>query len=244
MASKEEMNSNRKTAIIVGVLFIVATVASILGSLVILGPILNAPNYLKSISVNETQVILGVLIDAVNSIAVIGIAVLLFPILKKHHESMALGYVGFRILESAILIIGTISLLSLVTLSQEYGQAAAPDAPYFQTLGDLLLAVSDWAQMLGAMIVFSLTALILNYLLYQSNLVPRFISVWGLIGAFLLLTAGLLALFGLGYLSPISVLLGLPLALNEMILAVWLIVKGFNSSAITSGSAKTDSNEL
>jgi hypothetical protein len=239
MTTIEEANSNRKTAIMVGLLFITATVASILGSLVILEPILNAPNYLVTVYENETQVILGVLIDAINSAAVIAIAVVLYPILKKQHESMALGYVGFRILESVILIVGTISLLSLVTLSQEYAQAAVPVAPYFQTLGDLLLAVSDWAQILGAMVVFGLTALILNYLLYQSKLVPRFISVWGFIGAILMLAAGLLAMFGLGYLSPITVLLGLPMALNEMVLAVWLIVKGFNSSAIASGFAKT-----
>lgn len=199
-----------------------------------MSPILSAPDYLIAVFDNQTQVIIGVLIDSINSAAVISIAVLLFPILKKQHEGMALGYVGFRILESAILIVGTISLLSLVTLSQEYAQAAAADASYFQTLGDLLLAASDWAQLLGAMIVFGLTALILNYLLYQSILVPRFISVWGLIGAILMLVAGLLAMFGLGYLSPITILLGLPLALNEMVLAVWLIVKGFNSAAIDS----------
>jgi hypothetical protein len=111
--------------------------------------------------------------------------------------------------------------------------------PKFQKVFADYLAVSDWAQILGAMVVFGLTALILNYLLYQSKLVPRFISVWGFIGAILMLAAGLLAMFGLGYLSPITVLLGLPMALNEMVLAVWLIVKGFNSSAIASGFAKT-----
>ena len=92
--------------------------------------------------------------------------------------------------------------------------------------------------MLGPMIVLSLTALILNYILYQSRLVPRFISVWGLIGAALMLAAGLLGMFGLSPFSTIVILLGLPLALNEMVLAVWLIVKGFNSSAIASASAK------
>jgi hypothetical protein len=234
MTTNEKTNSNRKTAIIVGVLFITATVASILGSLVILGPILDAPNYLNSVAENETQVIVGVLIDAINSVAVIAIAVMLFPILKKDHENAAIGYVGFRILESAILIIGSISILSVMTLSQEYAQAVAAETPYFQTLGDLLLAANDWAQMLGAMIVFSITALILNFSLYQSKLVPRFISIWGLLGAILMLAAGLLAMVSLGYLSPITVLLSLPLAINEMVLAVWLIVKGFDSSAITS----------
>jgi len=244
MTTKEEMNSNRKTARIVGVLFITATVASILATFGFLEPILNAPDYLISVSANETQWIIGVLIDAINSAAVVVIAVMLFPIFKKHNEALALGYVASRIIEAVILIVGHISLLLLLTLSQEYIKAGAPDVSYFQTLGTLLLAVYDWTFLLGPTIVLSLTALILNYILYQSRLVPRFISVWGLIGAPLMLAAGVLPMFGLvDPFSTISILLGLPLALNEMVLAVWLIVKGFNSSAIDSASAKTDINE-
>ncbi len=108
------------------------------------------------------------------------------------------------------------------------------DASYYQTLGTLLLIVYDWTLLLGIMIVFSLTALILNYLLYQSKLVPRWISGWGLIGAILLLVAGMLEIFGF---NPTEIL-SLPIALQEMVFAVWLIVKGFNSSAIASPSAK------
>jgi hypothetical protein len=238
MTAKGKKNLYRKTAITVGALLIVATVASILGSLVILSPILNAPDYLVEVAANENQMSLGILLELTNSIAVVLIAVLLFPIIKKYSGALAIGYVSFRTIESVILIVGSISLLSLLTLSQEYVQAALPDTPYFQALASVLVSVHDWTDLLGAMIVFSLTALILNYFLYQSNLVPRFISVWGLVGAVLMLAAGLFGLFGLGYLSPISILLGLPLALNEMVLAVWLIVKGFNSSAIASESAK------
>jgi hypothetical protein len=100
------------------------------------------------------------------------------------------------------------------------------------------LGVYGWTWLLGPMIVLSLTALILNYMLYQSRLVPRFISVWGLIGALLMLAAGLLGMFGLSRFSTITILLTLPLALNEMVLAVWLIVKGFNSSGFASESAE------
>jgi hypothetical protein len=230
------MNSNRKTAIIVGVLFITATVASMIEYIVILPPILNVPDYLVNVSANKTQWIIAVLFYLINCAAVVVIPIMLFPIFKKHNEALAVGYVGSRIIESVSLIVGAISLLSLLTLSQEYVQAAAPDASYFQTLGTLLLAVRDWSHLLGAMIVFSLTALVLNYLLYQSKLIPRFISVWGLIGAILLLAAGLLGMFGHSTSSTISIILTLPIGLNEMVLAVWLIVKGFSSSAIDSGS--------
>ncbi len=189
--------------------------------------------------------IIGVLFELINDAAVVGIAVMLFPILKKHSESIALGYVGFRIIEAVIIIVGAISLLLLLTLSQEFVIAGAPDASYFQTLGTLLLAARDWVFLLGPGIVFSLGALMFYYLLYQSKLIPRFLSVWGLIGAPLLLAdAGLLGMFGHSPFSTISIFLNLPIAVNEMVLAVWLIVKGFNSSAIASESAKTDINEV
>ena len=223
------MNSNRKTAIIVGVLFITATGASSLG-FVILDPILNAPDILVNASANITRVIIGVLLLLINCAAVVVIPVMLFPILKKHNEVLAVGYLGSRIIESVILIVGLISLLSLLTLSQESVQAAAPDSSYFQTLGTLLLAVYDWTLLLGIMIVFSLTALSLNYLLYQSELVPRWLSGWGLIGAILLLVAGLLEIFGF---NPTEIL-SLPIALQEMVFAVWLIIKGFNPTATAS----------
>ena len=238
------MNSNRKTAIIVGVLFIISTVAGIL-SAVFLEPILNAPDYLINVSANENQVINGALLELICAGAFLGIAVMMFPILKKYNENIALGYVVARILEAVPFVVGVISLLSLLTLSQEYVQAGTPDAPHYLPLSTLLLEVHDLTNLLGSMIIFSLTALILNYSLYQSKLVPRFISIWGLIGAPLMLTAGLLGMFGLfSPFSTISIFLALPLALNEMVLAVWLIVKGFNSSAIDSGSAKADINDI
>jgi hypothetical protein len=237
MSTTEKTYASKRIAIIVGLLFITATAASILGSLIILDPILTAPDYLLTVAENDTQLITGVLLELTNSIAVVIIAFLLFPILNKFGKALALGYVAFRIIESVVLIIGSVSLLALLTLSREYGLAEAADASYFQALGSLLIAVHEWTDMLGAMIFFGITALILNYLFYKSNLVPRFISVWGFLGAILILAAGLLGLYGLGYLSPISVLLALPLALNEMVLAVWLIVKGFNLAAGDSGPA-------
>jgi hypothetical protein len=226
------MNSNRKTAIIVGVLFITATVAGIL-SQVFLVSILNDPDYLINFSVNENQVITGALFDLVMAAAIFGIPVMLFPILKKHNEKIALGYLATRIFEAVPVIIGTISLLLVLTLSREFVIAGATAASYYQTVGTLLLAARDWTDLIGTQMVFSLTALILNYSLYKSKLVPRFISVWGLIGAPLILAAGVLGLFDIvSPFSTISIFLYLPIALQEMVFALWLIVKGFNPSAI------------
>ena len=230
------MDSNRKTAIIVGVLFIAATVGSSL-YYVILEPILNAPDYLVKVSENANQVIIGVLLYLIDNAAVVAIPIILFPILKKHNEALALGYVGSRIIESVTVIVGHISLLSLLTLSQEYVKSAATDASHFHALGALLLSVIDWSHLLSVEIVFAVTPLILNYLLFKSKLIPRFISVWGLIGAILLLAEGLLGMFGLGPTSEVSIF-SLLILVQEMVFAVWLIVKGFNPSAIASGSAK------
>ncbi len=235
------MNSYRKNAIIVGVLFITATVAGIL-SAVFSGSILDAPDYLIKVSANESQVIIGALFVLIMAFAVAGIAIWLYPVIRKHNEALALGSVGFRIIEGVLFIVGVISLLSLVTLSQEYVKAGAPDASYFQTSGTLLLAARDWAGVLGSF-AFILGALMYYYIFYQSKLIPRWLSVWGLIGVPFWIAAELLLMFGLiESFSTYAVLLDLPIGVNEMILAVWLIVKGFNSSAIASLSAKTDIN--
>ena len=234
------MNTYKKTAITVGVLFIVATVAGVLSALVLLQPILTAPDYLVEFSENENKVILGVILDLIGAGAFVGIAVVIFPIFKKFNETLAVGYVVARSFEAVPFVIGNIILLSLLTLSQGYVVAGAPDASYFLPLGALLLTVRDWADLFGPVIFFSLTALILNYILYQSKLVPRFISVWGLIGATLLLAAGLLDMFGISTPATISIFLILPIALQEMVFAVWLIIKGFSSSAISSLSAKQE----
>ena len=230
------MNSNKKTARIVGVFFITATVMSILGTLVFIGPILDDPDYLVSASANENRVLIGVLLEFIAAGAVVGTAVTLLPVFKKHNEALALGYVGGRIIESLFIMVSAVGAVLLLTLSREY-VAGAPDASNFQTLGTVLLAERVWTFLLGPNLVFSLNALIVSYLLYLSRLVPRWLSVWGLIGAPLILAASLLRVFDVVTLfSPIAALLAAPIALFEMVLAVWLIVKGFNPSAIGSES--------
>ena len=215
------MNTNRKTAIIVGLLFIAATVFSILGTLVFIGPILDGSDYLTNVYANENQVLIGVLFEIIAADASASTAIALFPIFRKYNEALALGYVSGRTIEAVFIIVSAISALLLLTLGREYA-AGVPDASNFQTLGTLLLAERDWSFLVGPNIVFSLNALMASYLLYQSRLVPRFLSVWGLIGAPLILALGLLYMFGLPRFSPVSVLLALPIALFEMVLAVWL----------------------
>lgn len=232
------MNSNRKTAIIVGVLFITLMVTWTIGYTLI-ESILSAPDYLKTVSANETKVIIGVLFEFLNCFAVVGIAVMLFPILKQHNESIALGYVGFRIIEATILVVGLISPLALITFSREYVMAGATDATGFQTLGTLAI---EWRFRSGQMVPIFVGSggLMLCYLLYQSKLIPRFISVWGLIGYASLLTGAILVIFGLIDIDGAGMIAFLPGSIFELLLLpIWLFAKGFNTSAIDSMTAKT-----
>jgi hypothetical protein len=177
-------------------------------------------------------VIIGVIFYIIMAVAVASIAIVIYPILKKHNEALALGYVGARIAEGLLFIVNIITILTLLTLSQEFVKAGAPDASYFQTLGDLLLAAGDWAYMLGFGLAFTISALILNYVLYQTKLVPRWLSIWGLIGAVLIFIYYLLQPFSINLVE----ILFLPIAVQEMVFAVWLIVKGFSPQEIKSKS--------
>ena len=230
------MNTYRKTGIIVGVLFLTATVTGMLGDS-LGGSILNAPDYLMNVYPNRTQVVIAVLMSFILGLAIVGIAVFLFPILRKHNEPIALGYVSIRTAEFAILLVWSISPLLLITLSQEYVKAGDPDASNFQTLGAVLIALRHWAWRL-VYILNGVLTLILAYLLYQSRLVPRPISVLGLIGGAVLLLGTALDMFGLIDVDQgAGLLVVLPGGLFELILPIWLIVKGFNPSAIDPESA-------
>jgi len=232
------MNSYRKNAVIVGVLFIACSAATLL-SYPFSGPILDDQDYLAKLAGNETLVIIGAFIEFIWAATCTGIVIWAYPILKKYNGALALWSVGFRIVEGVFVIIGTLSLLSLLSLSQEFVKAGVPDASSFQTSGTLLLAVRDWAHNFVLMIPFALGALLFYFILYRSKLIPRWLSGWGFIGAALSIVATLYYSFTHD-LGLIHTLMSAPIGLNELVLAVWLIVKGFNSSAIASLSAETD----
>lgn len=223
------MNTHTRTARIVGALFLIAMVASLVGG-VWLESFLAAPDYLATISAKETQVLLGALLELINCIAVVGIAAMLFPLMKVHNEALAAGYLGTRVVEAIILSVAVISPLLLVTLSQEYLAAGTSDAAYFQTAGTLVIAARGHLASLLTPIFFSLAALLLYYFLYQSRLVPRFIPVWGFIAVASLFTWNMLEAFGISVSA--GMVFALPMILNEILLGIWLIVKGFNSKAI------------
>jgi hypothetical protein len=234
----KKVNTSKKAAVIAGVLFIIATAAALL-SMAFLKPI-NASNYLVSVSANGNQVATGILLAFIAAAASASVAISLYPILRKYNEGLALGAVGFRLIEGVFYIVGVICLLSLFTLSQQFVKAGSPDLSYFQTLGILLLAGYHWSGNVGSLLAFCLGALMYYYIFYQTKLVPRWLSGWGIIGAILCMVAGILVMFSvIGPMSTGQVVLAIPIGVQEIVLAIWLIVKGFNSPKFTSSVRAT-----
>jgi hypothetical protein len=232
------MNTYRKTAIIVGILFLVCSAASLL-SYPFTGPILESQNYLAKLFDNKNLVITGALIEFIWAATCAGIAIGLYPLLRKYNGALALGSVGFRIVEGIFVLIGTVSLLALLTLSQEFMAAGASGASSYQTSGTLLIALRDWSLNVIGPLAFALGALLYYAILYKSNLIPRWLSGWGIFGAVLSLAATVLAAFTHDFgMDSVNTLLNIPIGVQEMVLAVWLIAKGFKASAVTDLSAE------
>jgi hypothetical protein len=221
-----QTHSYRKTAIAVGILYIIATAVSLLSTALTRGA-LDAPEYLARVSAHGDRTIAAALLLLAGGISVVLIAALLFPVLRRFGEGMALGLVGIRILEAAVLLIDAVGLLLLVSVSRDFVSAGAGSAAAsrLSASGALLQAMHGWAFPLDP-VVFGIGGLLLYILLYRSRLVPRWLSVWGMAGAALVFIFAVLRMYGGG-----SLVLALPIGVQEMALAGWLLVKGFDFSA-------------
>ena len=223
------MVTDKMSARIAGVCYITATAAPTLTY--IFGEALVAPDYLVAVSASEIQMLGVLLLEIIWALAVVGIPVMLFPNLKTHDERLALGWFSLRLIEAISTALGGLGLLALLSLSQAFVQAGAPAASSYQVLGALLLAARDWNLWL-TLTVFSVSAVILNYLLYQSKLVPRWLSGWGFLGGALLVVLQVLELIRIDLL-----ILNFPIMIQEMVFAVWLLVKGLNTRTNASESS-------
>lgn len=239
------MHTHRRAAIFVGILFTIASVTAVLAKFVFYPPLLTSPDYLTNGAAHASQVVLGVLMDLTLAVTAIGTAVGLFPVLRPYGERIALGHLCFRFLEAVVITVGVVAVLSLVTLSQDFVAAATPDASAYHTAGTLLLAVYNWTFMLGPLFFLGVNTLLYSYLLYTSRLVPRSLAAMGMTGALLVFGFALLVMFGVtDATSSPWVLLATPVGVYEMILAGWLIVKGFNPAAVASAPARTGTNAV
>ncbi len=221
------MDSYKRNAIIVGLLFISATVASILSS-VFSGSALTDPVSLAAVKANESGLLVAAILQIIAALSAFGVSVAIYPIIKRYFEGLAISYVGLRIFENTFYILGVIGLLILLVLSQD-------STGVIQPVINSVMALRDWSLAIGTVIIVGVGTLVLNYVFYHSKLVPRWLSVWGFIGGIFLLLYGLLNMINLQVeLNSILTFLAAPIAVQEMVLAVWLIVKGYNPEAIAS----------
>ncbi len=228
------MNSHRTTAVVTGVFFIVAAVAAVIG-LTLEGPVLNNADYVVRASGDDSRVVLGGFFEVILAISVIGTAVTLFPIVKRQNESIALGYVAGRVLEAVVIVVGIISILSVVTLRQDFAGATGANAASLLVAGKSLVVIHNWTFLFGPSLAIGVNTLLLAYLMFTSRLVPRLLPVLGLIGGPLIFAAGTAEMFGLfQQVSAWGAIAAIPVTAWELSLAIWLIVKGFKVSPILS----------
>ena len=219
------MNSARKISRVTGVLFIIATVAALAAAAV--EPALTGPDYLTVVANDDTRLAAAALLYLIAAGTSVGIAIALYPLLNRVNAALALGSVVFRTIEAVFYTVAVLSLLSIQSLA-----TAKTDNSTTTQIADSFLNNRDHANVV-AVFAFSVGALMYYKLFYQSGLIPRWLSGWGIVAALLMTTASLLALFRNNPVTGYTLLI-LPIFVQEMVLAVWLLVKGFSPSALTS----------
>jgi hypothetical protein len=233
------VDPTRKIATVTGWLFLVTFITSIPAAFVLYPPLLDDPNYIVGAG-DDMRVSLGALLEVILVVANIGTAVVLYPLVKRQNEIVALGYVTARIMEGAMIAVGIISLLSVVTLRQEFAGVAGADAASLVPIGSALVAVHDWTFLLGPGFLAPFgNGILLGYLMYRSGLVPRGMAMLGLIGGPLLIVAFVAILFGVfEQVSLPAAIATIPEFLWELSLGIYLVVKGFQPSPISEGYAR------
>lgn len=225
------MNNDRRIAFSVGALFIITMVFGMIDAYAV-APLLKLS--LENISSNETRVVIGAFSILFMSVGVVGIAILLFPIIEQHNKFIAITYLSFRIIECLLLIVGVIVYFLLLTLSQNFINAESIETLYLQTISALAIETRYGCYHV-AMIVLSIGSVILCYLFYQTKLIPRIISIVGIVGYTLVLFSGPLDLLGVIDTTGTGGVMYVPGALFELfLLPPWLMIKGFNNKVHSS----------
>ena len=225
------INSTRRTSIATGALFIVATIAALAAASVV--PSLTGTDYLTTVADQPNRLAAAALLYLIAAGSSVGIAIAFYPMLKQINTALALGSVVFRTIEAVFYTAAVVSLLSIPALGQEVATAPADDQAPIQAIAGALLSMREHATLV-AVFAFTLGALMYYTLFYRARLVPRWLSGWGLAAALLMMTACLLALFSNSGVTGYTALI-LPIAVQEMVFAGWMLVKGFTPSPLPSG---------
>jgi hypothetical protein len=227
------MDTYRRSGLVTGSLFIAADAAGFLTF--IAKPILGAPDLLSKISANEPTVLAGALLVLIMGWADAGIGISMYPILRRHNEGIALGAAGFRIIDGVFQCLAAVLILLLATLSRQFITAGPAAQAQLQDLGALLREGRTWVSDVAALLAWCIGAFLYYALFFRTRLVPRWLSLWGLVGIALTMAGSILVLFRqVASQSTVQMLMYLPCALQEIVLAIWLIVKGFDPSATAS----------
>jgi hypothetical protein len=227
------MPSHRKISLTAGILYILTFVS--IPTLAMYGPVKSAGYILTSGP--DTSAIVGGILEIIVALAGISTAVVLFSILKKQNESAAIGLIAARILESSTIFAGVAFLLTIVTLRQTGAGADALASSH------TLALLYDRIFLLGQSFMPAVCDLLVGFMLYKSRLVPRSLSLIGIIGGPLLLIGYFAVMFGLlGQHDALAGLSAIGVAVFEFSLGVWLIVKGFNLEAVTALESKKLTN--
>lgn len=220
------MHADRRTAAAAGVLFIIATVFG-LASNAIVKPFTSVPVDLGRIAADPTPVFAAVLVKLIGFGACAGIAVAMYPVLRRHAVGLALGSVVFRAIESVFYLGAAVGLLVLVALSREVAGGAV-DMAFAQQSAVLILAGTEISGFAVAVPFFGIGALLYYVVMYRAVLVPRWLAGWGVIAAVMAILASVLVLLEIVVpVTPVHVVLNVPILIQEMVLAVWLIARGF-----------------
>jgi hypothetical protein len=227
MNANKKLDPTRKTSLVAGILYLVTFISSI-PAVMLLAPVVDNPNYIISAGA-DFQVICGISLDLVNALAAIGTAVAVYWVVRRQNEGPALGFVATRLVEGTTVIIGVVCILAVVTLRQTVG-GVGTDSAALVAVGQGLVAVRGWTFTLGPSLMPALNALLFGTLLYRSRLVPRFISIGGLIGFPLQLSAAILTIFGINNTIWQGIAVA-PIFYWELAVGLWMAIKGFNRSA-------------
>lgn len=218
------MKRSRRITLVAGLLIIAGMIAGVLSVV----PVIEQPDYLLHVVSHKNQVIVGAFFQFLMIPAYVGFALCLYPILKTENSALSLGFVGFRLITAMFHFLGVIVLPVFLILSHEFVQAGAPEASYFQVLGELLKSGRDLLNHVALILALGIGDLFLFFILYQSKFVPRWLSIWGLLGTTLTIVASFMVLFGwVDVVTPLYLGMNMPLAVQSLVFTIWLMTKGF-----------------
>ncbi len=222
--------NDKKNALITGLFFIAATVFAIIG-LKLYDPILVQSDYIQNATKDTTQLIWGAVCELILVCTASGTAIMLSPYLRKYNEHLGMAYFSFRLLEAIFILIGIVAMLSIVSLCNSFANESNPDLSAYRAAGIIAKAIHDWTFILGPLFMLGINTYIYSYVFFKTELVPKKLALTGMAGAALVFSSSLLVMFGIiSISSTIQVLMAVPIAVFEMVLAAWLIFKGFNLS--------------